>query len=259
MNILTRYAHPVSHSSLRALLAIIDSAVARGDSITLEYAYDLIPPFDGDVRTSCAIYIRGLIESIEHSDREYAIYSEEDITAARLSLDQVAFGDFDEAMYALDRDLMALDPHVAVDASSDAFRPEFFDSDNQTIWHELRQVIINYKADPARDFTLEAFVAHQRLREYQQKSYGPLLPTMVATYLCHIHGIAEGMSARFAWVDDTLNIEAAEPLAGLLNEYFAGDDQVVAAEQFNEEMLPRIVGEFHLMNAASSTMYRYEL
>lgn len=227
--------------------------------MTLEHAYDLIPPFDGDVRTNCSVYIRGLIESIEHADQDFAIYNEEDITAARFSLDQVAFGNFDEAMHALDRDLIALDPHVAVDAASDVFRSEFFETEDQAIWRELRQVINDYKADPERDFTRDAFVAHQRLREYQQKSYGPLLPTMVATYLRYNHGTAEGMSARFAWVDETLNVEAAEPLAELLNEYFSGDNQISAVNEFNEEILPKTVGDYRLMDVGSSSMYRYEL
>lgn len=259
MNILTSYAHPVSHASLRALLAIIDSAVARADTATLAYAYDLIPPLDGDVRTNCSVYINGLIGVLEQDDAGYAQCSEEEITAARLSLDHTAYGNFDEAMHALDHDLLALDPHVAIDPASDAFRPEFFDADDRAIWDELRLVITNYQANPSGDYTLEAYMAHQRLREYQQKSYGPLLPTMVATYLRRTGKDTEGVSARLAWVDETLNVASAEPLAVLLKDHFARKHPITTHDEFVETCFPKMIGDYTLMDVSRSDMYRYEL
>lgn len=256
MDILMNYARPVCYTALRSLLAIVDDAGVRGDVATLENARNLIPPFDGDVRMNCTTYINGLIEVITQDN---PVYNEADITAARLSLERVAYGNFDEAMHALGQDLMAIDPDAPREMASDIFRPEFFNPEDREIWQDLRHVIEKFKERPSGEYCIEAYQAYRALREYQQRSYGSLLPAMVATYMRRDGKDAEGVSVRLALVDGTLNIVAAEPLTSALRAHFADDTLIEATEDFTEDRLPHDIGEYELMDVVCADMYRYEL
>lgn len=257
-----RQQGPPSHEALRALLRIIDRAVERKDKDLLRDIFDLCDRVSPDHAADAEIYVYGLYERSE-SDIGYYVHDEKDIAEAQERLEKVAFGDFDEAMSELMYDLGSAIRYRSMDeAGSNIFRSDFFDDGDKVIWNELREVLRRTLVTNGYDEAMEAEAddAIDTLRTYQQKSYGPLIPTMTATYMKRTTEGAprEGVSVRLAWQDDHLEMETYAPFHKELEEYFA-NNPITHIDQFTHACFPEEMMDYELGDVADARLFAYEL
>lgn len=253
----TSYPHPKSHRELQALLRVIDRAYEQKELPGLEDAYDLAELLT-EYKEALTEYIGGLANRVrEGEDDSYFLYSEHDISAMRAELERQAYGDFDEAVEALAYDLNSLDRYQSVDdMEARVYRPEFFAANDRQKWDEWWQLAVDC-LDHSYDSEADSRVGRALLaiRHYQQKSYGPLVPTLVATYRAG----SEGLSVSLAWFDDALHIASNAPLHAELRAYLTNVSPVTNVSEFTPECLPKYISGYELRTVSEAKLFRYEL
>lgn len=244
---------PVSHEPLRALLEIVEKALdLRDDRLlnNISVLGDYVEPDNPDVHA----YLWGEYERLAYDRDEYAtMYSDKDIKEVKKYLEKEAYGNFDEAMWALERDLL----HVPFqkELESNVFRPEFFNKEDRRMWESLRQVLISQPHTNHDAWAKEAEDAYKSLRVYQQKSYGALLPIMMATYRRE----AVGFSVRLAWIDNALDVALQTPFYKELSEYLVHTNPIKSVTDFTQDCLPQHIGRYTREAVEYDSLFRYEL
>lgn len=246
-------AHPpMSHESLRSLLEIVEKALELGDENLLHnisILSDYIELDSSDIHT----YIRGKYERLPYENDEYPLYSDKEIESAKERLEKKAYGNFDEGMWILERDLLQIPFHKEIE--SNVFRPEFFNEEDRRIWESLRQVLIAQPYANQETWEKEAKAAYDSLRLYQQKSYGALIPIMIATYKKE----AEGVSVRLAWIDKALVVTTKALFYKELDEYLTHTNPIKSAADFTQDHLPQYIGQYTRESVEYDSLFRYEL
>lgn len=236
------------------MLRLVKSAVDRSDASSLD---DLRTIAEND--DTLYDYISAQHERLIKEERSYYIYDDETFASLTSELEKIGFGDFDEAMMALEYDLNSLERYRdASEVRSNIFRPELFNQDDRVIWTELRKIVTehDYKKRPADD---DNCAAVEQLRTYQQKSFGPLVPVMIATYIDDASGKKHGVSVQLSWTNNHLYVQTAAPFAKELDDYFANKASIKTVQDFTEKSLPATIGDYVLSYVSSMDLFEYEL
>lgn len=248
---------PVSHEDLRALLSMVEKAIEKDDLEligNLQIISHLISSEHEDVR----IYMCGEYDKLAGENNEYRMYDDDDIKISKDYLEKLAYGDFNEAMWALEHDLKNVSHTNSRD--SDIFKSDYFADNDREIWEELRQVIINPKTDKNDDdLEIEAADALCRLREYQQKSYGPLVPVMFVNYVKNEKDNRIGISFRLAWIDNHVHVQAEMPYRRELDDFFTNKNPISDVADFNKDNIPKAIDGYKLESVDDYKLFYYEL
>jgi hypothetical protein len=253
----SEYLRPSTHRTLRALLRTIERANAQGDIDALKDAYDLAEELTENGGLVME-YINGLSERLRDGEyRAYFMYTDQDLDNIKNDLEKEGFGDFDEAMEILEYDLNSIDRYRSIDdMESRVFRPELFEDDDRAIWNTLWANAKSYfddnKSDTADNCLGESIM---KIRSYQQKSHGPLILTLTASYRTK----EAGVSVCLAWYDDRAHVITHAPFAAELEEYFTSISPVNVVSDFKPECFPANVGEYKLGSISRNSLFRYEL
>jgi hypothetical protein len=251
------YPGPTSHRTLRALLRTIERAYKQKDIEALHDAYDLTDSSTQDY-DEIVEYINGLSERLRNGEyKSYFMYTDDDVAAMKTDLEMLAYGDFDEAMLQLEYDLRSIDRYRGDDElESQVFRPELFADEDRTKWNELWAITmacLDAPGDSEENGLVSGAIA--KLRSYQQKSHGPLVPTLTATYRRE----NEGVSVRLAWDDQCLYVETHAPFIVELDEYFINTAPINGIADFTPKCFPERFGEYKLGCVDSANLFKYEL
>ncbi len=259
MNIEPNLAMPISHNELRAFLQIVEKVVKIGDASLLLDLCALSGLFSYDYMDDVNTYVFGSQERLQFgADTEYRSYGDDDIDEAKKDLEEIAYGDFDEAMSVLESDLNDFPYHYS--HMSDIFRPDYFKADDRKIWDKLRKVIAKPAAESDQDkLERTAKNAVEKLRLYQQKSYGKLIPVMFATYMKQETDDTVGVSVKLAWDNRCLRIITQAPFYAELDDFFINTNPIKRVEFFNKKHLPVEIGGYKLHTADSYNLFRYEM
>lgn len=255
MNLL--YPHPSSHRELRALLRTIERAYEQKDNDALQDAYDLAVALVKNENDEVVEYISGLSERLRNDyTGHYCMYTDEDIAAMKEPLDRQAYGDFNEAMLALQYDLQSIDRYASEsDIEARIFKPEYFNNEDRAKWTELYGVantLLHETKVTIGDNSVARAVS--KLRDYQQRSYGPLVPTITASY----RRDDEGFSISVTWLDNEIVIAPYSPFHDELNKYF-DEHPVTAPDNFTPKCLPKSINGYELRTTSCAKVFRYEL
>lgn len=252
------YPRPISHTELRALLRVVERAYARKDIDALNDAFNLANLLPSEYYEDLQTYILGTREWIRYGDEDdYPMYDNADIHEAKETLEMSAYGDFDEAMDALTYDLRGIDRCRSKDSmQSLVFRPELFTDEDRQKWKELLDVALDCLHKP-HDSKLERKVedAVMAIRSYQQRSFGPLVPTLTATY----RRDDEGVSVRLTWFDECLYVTTHATFYEALDEYFITTAPIDGLADFTPDCFPKLIGGHTLGGITSINLFRYEL
>lgn len=249
---------PISHRDLRAFLDIAKKAIELGDISLLgnlqTISYLVEPENNQDVQD----YINGESDRLASIDGEYRMYDDDDIKNAKDALGKVAYGDFNEAMLALEHDLKNIS--YANKLSSDIFKPEYFSENDRIIWEKLRSVATLLLGNKDGEISGQGSTdALRDLRQYQQKTYGSLIPVIFATYIKDEEQNKTGATVRLAWVDNEIHIQASAPFDRELDDFITNKHPTKSVTDFNQGNLPKIIGGYKLDSADRYDMFCYEL
>lgn len=251
------HPRPTSHYDIRALLRVIERGYSQNDIEALYDACDLADALSPEYYEDLQTYINGLIENINHNERSYRMYSDDDINHAKEALYKLAYGDFDEAMMTLEYDLRGIDIHRdEAEMESLVFRPELFNDADRKKWNELwaiAQLCLDAPGDSEENGVLAGAIAS--LRSYQQKSHGALVPTMTATY----RKGNEGVGVRIAWFDECLHVLTHAPFYKELDEFFINTAPVDGIVDFTPGCFPKHIDGYELGGVSSENLFQYEL
>lgn len=252
---------PIYHDGLRALLRIVERAIEQDDSDALEDALVLGRKLDFEQHANINTYINGSMERLASDYDDWFMYNKDQVIEAKRQLEKVAYGDFDEAMRMLENDLYCIDRYRnESDIESNVFRSDFFDNDDRKKWHELRSVMLKYfKVPYSENQNDEIENAMKELREYQQKSYGPLIPTMTATYIKRYANGADGATLKLIWIDGGVRVDTAAPFYEEIDDYFINQSPIKNRQMFIPSCFPESFGEYKLGDTDSVDLFRWEL
>jgi hypothetical protein len=253
----SNYSGPISHRELRALLRIIERAYKEEDSEALDDTYDLVNLLSDEYKTDVQEYISGLIQQTRDGEyKAYHMYTNDSLEAMKDNLEERAFGSFKEAMQEHDYDLRSLDRYSSdQNMSSRVFKPELFTSEDRIIWKELQDIADIYLHERGEDDETAIENAVKKLRLYQQKSYGPLIPTMTATY----RNKNEGVSVRLAWYDNCLHVQTHAPFIEEIDEYFITTAPIKDEADFTPACFPDRFDEYALGDTEVTRLFKHEL
>lgn len=225
---------------------------------------NLIEVVEPALRYDLQVYVIGLRQlAAEEKPIYYRTYDDENISVAKTNIERCAYGDFDEAMADLEKDLMYYDRSRGEDPFlTDIYRSEYFGSDeDRAIWNELREVLNKWGRVGTYDSAADNAVhdAVERLRDYQQKSYGALVPTMTGTYIKKSSEGSHGVGVRLAWVDECLRVTTRAPFYEELDDFFIYQSPVESRKMFTPECFPKNIGGYVLMGVSSNNLFEYEL
>lgn len=246
---------PPDYSHLRALLRLVQKAIDAQDMEALK-EYELIArglDVSSDIHTNLRTYLFGSLEQIGGEHSGYRMYDAESVALSRDALRRVAFGTFTEAMHDLQNDIQSY--HDKNRNVSDEYNAQYFEPDDQEIWHDMRAVLDTYHGawnDDADDATYDAV---QRIRAYMQKYYGSFIPTMNAVYRCNQHSV----SVRLAWVDEALQVTTYAPFAEAIEEYFTQAHPITSLDDFKSEVYPKQIAGYKREDVTSASLFRHEL
>ncbi len=258
MNNESNISRPISHDALRAFLQAIEKVIKIGDESLLWDLCVIGGLFPYDYTDEICTYTYGSQERLQcGADSEYRSYSDDAIDDAKKELEEIAYGDFDEAMSVLESDLDDFPYHYS--HRSDIFRPDYFETDDRKIWDKLRQVIAK-PADESDQDKLEktAKAAITKLRTYQQKSYGKMVPVIFATYMKQDSDDTVGVSVKLAWDNRCLRIMTPAPFYAELDDFFINTNPIKRLENFDEKHMPVEIGGYKLHTADIHHLFRYE-
>lgn len=252
---MSKYTSPPDNCKLRAFLVLVDDFLQKQDKDRFEAVSDLSKELiheDDCLKT----FVTAVRERIYYPDEQYRICSDEEFGSIRVDLQKRAYGDFDEAMEALESDLRQVDPTIKRDYfATDVFRPELFEnSSDRRKWSELHSVLMKWRSDTSKDYTQEANRAIRLLRVYQQKTYGPLVPVISATY----RKGNEGYSVSMAWIDTRLCVKTYAPFYESMDDYFIHKKPVRSMQEFNVSMLPHNLDGYVLQDTVTRYLFVYE-
>jgi hypothetical protein len=252
----SNYSGPISHRELRALLRVIERASEQKDREALEDAHVLASVMPDEYKTDVREYVNGLSERARDGNyKAYYMYTDGDVEAMRDSLELIAYGNFDEAMQELEYDLRSLDRYSSDQhMSSRVFKPELFTSEDRIIWKELQDIADIYLHERGEDDETAIENAVKKLRLYQQKSYGPLIPTMTATY----RNKNEGVSVRLAWYDNCLHVQTHAPFIEEIDEYFITTAPIKDEADFTPACFPDRFDEYALGDTEVTRLFKHE-
>lgn len=257
----TQNTPPTSHAALRALLRIIERANEQKSIDMLDDARTLIGGAAPGLAYELKEYVIGLRERIQGEDEYYQLQSDDTMSWFKTRLEKTAYGDFDEAMLCLEDDLKGADScRSESNLQSNEFRPELFDADDRKVWEELRAVVTNaVGCSDSKKQDDELQQAINKLRAYQQKSYGPLIPTMIASYVKKVKNDTSGYSVRLAWVDEGLRVETNAPFYEQLDEFFINQSPVESRRMFTRSCFPRRLDGYDVAGVAEDNLFKHEL
>lgn len=247
-----KIARPVSHSELRAWLEITEKALKLKDIKLLENLSILSSLFDDEYRRDAFVYSRALLERLEkHKKDVYYVYDDETVELSKDALYRKAYGDFNEAMAAIERDLTRYPADSKCE--SDAFKPEYFDEEDRKIWDELRKVSINLDYD-IPDNRNDKYV--KKLRKHQEKSYGPQIPVLYASYISRDN--QRGVTLNVAFVNGKLEISAEKKIKKLLEAHFS-NLPITTSKELTKIILPKTLDYYSLVSVNKDYLFEYEL
>ena len=174
----------------------------------------------------------------------------------------MAYGDFDEAMQDLEYDLRALDTlPEGKSLASDVYDSELFDDEGDNkIWGELRAVALKWAGKRYSEASeREALAAVKKLRGYQQKSYGALVPVITVTYLRKVGDDTVGVGVQAAWIDEGLHITTHAPFYEELDDFFINQSPVESRKMFTPDCFPKSIGGYELSGTTIANLFRHEL
>lgn len=258
------YPQPPNHKTLRAILALINSATERGDIESLrhvsEILYDNLPALSVEDNKNLTVLIHGNIDKINNST--YKMFTDKDIEEVSATLQKHAYGDFSEALHLLAQDLRSLDLTIKRESNSDIFKPDFFTPEEQEVWSLLRKPLSDFNANPNVEAINSAKIALDKLRLHQQSFYGPLIPTISASYLKkpeHPEDNTTGVTVVLAYDDPAIIVNTFAPFATELDEYIINKLPLDSDQDFNANMLPKSIGGYNLVDHHSENLFMYEI
>lgn len=255
--------HLTSHAPLRALLHIAETAAKHRDPALIHSLRDLVDVAVPDLATDVRIHLSNIEDHLRNEYAEYHIYDDAIVAEAIGRLEKAAYGDFDEAMRDLEYDLHNYDVPASKDGcASDAYRAELFeDDDDRTIWRELRDVLQRWNNTKmySPDAEKEISTTIKKLRRYQQKSYGALIPTMTATYIKRSDQGSHGVGVRLAWIDEGLSVTTHAPFYEELDDYFINQAPIESRGMFTPGCFPDKIGGYELGSISEANLFRHEL
>lgn len=252
-----RYPHPPTYQHLRALLKLTENAIGRKDLDDLAHLYEINYAIDSDWSDNMRIYIVGSIESIQGED--YSMYTTEEIGEVKESLTRLAYGNFDEAMATLYNDLSNCG--YTDSKGSDIFQNKYFSKAEGKIWRELRRVLNDCRENTlphTKKFDNTIDQAIDKLRHYQQKSYGGLIPTIIGTYRS-IAPNQTGVSFRLLWRNDCLEIDTPTELHKKFQKLVLKQNKITSKDSFKIDNLPKVIEGRELESADTSELFLYEI
>lgn len=258
------YPQPQNHKTLRAILALINSATGRGDAESLKHVseilYDNPPALSAEDNKNLAVLICGNVDKINNS--MYRMFTNKDIEEVSATLQKQAYGDFNEALHLLAQDLRSLDLTIKRESNSDIFKSEFFTPEEQEVWNLLRKPIGDFEANPTVEAINSAKIALDKLRLHQQSFYGHLIPTISASYLKEPENPKDnttGVTVVVAYDDPTIIVNTFAPFAPELDEYIIDKLPLDSDQDFNVSILPKSIGGYNLVDHYSVNLFMYEI
>lgn len=248
---------PESHKYLRSYLQLIDRAAELKDVNLLENLANIqlaiLPEYNPDVHN----VILGNINKLKASSEDaYRIRDDETFLASKMALEKLANGDFCEAMWILEQDLNGWSYYETID--SDEFRPSFADIEDENIWNLCRKALKDAVETGDSDETSGRIDdTLKMLRNYMQKYYGPLIPTVIGIYRIKNKG-EKGVSVQLQWVGTYLQVATYAPFYEQLDDYFINKHPVLSRQDFENINLPEYIGGYELESVERSEIFAYE-
>lgn len=246
-------------------MGLVEKALKYQDEELLDYAADLIDVAEYDNKADLRTYIFGTKDRLSKNDcayrhGRYCCYSDESVRGAKRQLEQAAYGDFNEAMQVLERDLFNDSYGDAIE--SDIYRPNLFSEKDKKLWECLRQPLkVSVVDSDGEKRGIAIMKAYNALRADRQKVCGPLIPVMYAFYIKRANGESVGVTVRLIWDDGCVRVDtcADVPFYKELDAFFIETNPIKSLDDFNEDHLPRQIGEYLLDGVDAYSMFCYEL
>jgi len=256
------YGPRPDNTLLRAALVMIEKAQSYKDRDLMDSVYEVVYELPVSTQSGPTLrnYLIGVSERVGKTDG-YFVVDDQTLREDRRTLMTQAYGDFKEALIALDSDLLSIDPTIrGRDVESDIFHPLYFSNDAERhAWRKYRTILEAWQKSPSTDFTKEAEETRLNLRAYMQTYFGPLVPVMTATYVHQTEKGKQGYTVRLIWKEDCLTVTTTAPFYEELDNYFIEQHPVSGMIDFNERALPKEIGGFTLMDVDSLNLFAHEL
>lgn len=235
------------NSILRDLLALLEKARKLKDKDALDAVIGLSKTIENaDDHNNFLILARDADEKIKKT--EYHTHTSEQVSEAQLNIDKAAYGNFLEASKYLINDMSSWvwgQKHL----TSDIFKPELFDKDDQLAWNNAKNSITKdddgYPADGLKN-----------LRKYLQKYHGKLITVRSAFYAKFSDTnpgiIDDGYTFRFYNLENELLVDGHADYKNQLRDSLL--------ENVSKE-LPETIGDIKLVHQGmqENKIFKYEL